>query len=161
MNPVLRIGLIIATIAVVIDQAFKIQMVEYMASHPYGIDVTSFFRLVMVWNSGVSFGMFAGGETTRWILIALSLAICLVLVVWMARATQKLLGYALGLVLGGALGNIIDRLHYGRVADFFDVDLIFMRWPAFNIADMAIVGGVLLMLVQSLFFDENSSKNEA
>ena len=161
MNPVLRIGLIIATIAVVIDQAFKIQMVEYMASHPYGIDVTSFFRLVMVWNSGVSFGMFAGGETTRWILIALSLAICLVLVVWMARATQKLLGYALGLVLGGALGNIIDRLHYGRVADFFDVDLIFMRWPAFNIADMAIVGGVLLMLVQSLFFDENSSKNKA
>jgi len=161
VNPVLRIGLIIATIAVVIDQAFKIQMVEYMASHPYGIDVTSFFRLVMVWNSGVSFGMFAGGETTRWILIALSLAICLVLVVWMARATQKLLGYALGLVLGGALGNIIDRLHYGRVADFFDVDLIFMRWPAFNIADMAIVGGVLLMLVQSLFFDENSSKNEA
>ncbi|MEP3244350.1 MAG: signal peptidase II [Sneathiella sp.] len=161
MNPILRIGLIIATIAVVVDQLFKIQMVEYMASYPYGIDVTSFFRLVMVWNSGVSFGMFAGGETTRWVLIVLSLAICLVLVVWLARATHKLLGYALGLVLGGALGNIIDRLHYGRVADFFDVDLVFMRWPAFNIADMAIVCGVILMLVQSLFFDENSSKKSS
>ncbi len=161
MNPILRTGLIIATVAVVVDQLFKIQMVEYMTSYPYGIDVTPFFRLVMVWNSGVSFGMFAGGETTRWVLIALSLAICLVLVIWMARATHKLLGYALGLVLGGALGNIIDRLHYGRVADFFDVDLVFMRWPAFNIADMAIVCGVILMLVQSLFFDENSSKKSS
>ncbi|WP_169544513.1 MULTISPECIES: signal peptidase II [Sneathiella] len=160
MNPVLRLGLIVATISVAIDQVFKIQMVEFMASHPYGIDVTSFFRLVMVWNSGVSFGMFAGGEVTRWILIGVSLLICLVLVIWMARTQDKLLGLSLGLVLGGALGNVIDRLHYGRVADFFDVDLIFMRWPAFNIADMCIVGGVLLMLVQSLFFDENSSKKD-
>lgn len=161
MNPVLRIGLIVATLCVVIDQAFKIQMVEYMAGHPYGIDVTSFFRLVMVWNSGVSFGMFAGGETTRWILIALSLTISVVLIVMMAKSDKKLLGYAIGLILGGALGNVIDRLHYGRVADFFDVDLILMRWPAFNIADVAIVCGVMLMLLETLFFDKNSSKKDA
>lgn len=160
MNPVLRIGLVVATICVIIDQAFKIPMVEYMAGHPYGIDVTSFFRLVMVWNSGVSFGMFAGGDTTRWILIGLSLVISAVLVVIMAKSDKKLQGYAFGLVLGGALGNVIDRIHYGRVADFFDVDLIFMRWPAFNIADMAIVCGVGLMLLESLFFDKNSSKNK-
>lgn len=161
MNPVLRNGLMIATLIVVIDQLFKIQMVEYMADHPFGIEVTSFFRLVMVWNSGVSFGMFAGGETTRWILIALSTAISLVLVVILAKSDKKLIGYAMGLVLGGAIGNIIDRLHYGRVADFFDVDLILMRWPAFNIADIAIVCGVILLLLENLFFDKKSSKNGA
>ncbi|MBL4907731.1 MAG: signal peptidase II [Sneathiella sp.] len=161
MNPVLRIGLVIATLIVIIDQAFKIQMVEYMANHPYGIEVTSFFRLVMVWNSGVSFGMFAGGDTTRWILISVSIIISIILVVVLAKSDKKMIGYAIGLVLGGAIGNIVDRLHYGRVADFFDVDLIFMRWPAFNIADIAIVCGVMLMLLENLFFDKNSSKNNA
>ncbi|MCG8492106.1 MAG: signal peptidase II [Sneathiellales bacterium] len=158
MSPILKTGLIIATLGVVADQVFKILMVDYMTAYPYGIEVTSFFRLVMVWNSGVSFGMFSGGETTRWILVGLSTLISLVLVVWLARATEKLLGYALGMILGGAIGNIVDRIHYGRVADFFDFDLYFMRWPAFNIADILIVCGVAVMLVQSLFFDENSSK---
>lgn len=158
MSPILKTGLIIATLGVIVDQIFKILMVDYMTAYPYGIEVTSFFRLVMVWNSGVSFGMFSGGETTRWILVGLSTLISLVLVVWLARAKEKLLGYALGMVLGGAMGNIIDRIHYGRVADFFDFDLYFMRWPAFNIADILIVCGVGVMLVQSLFFDENSSK---
>lgn len=161
MNSNLKLGLIVATIAVVIDQAFKIPMVEYMSAHPYGIDVTSFFRLVMVWNSGVSFGMFAGGETTRWILVGVSLVISVVLVVWLAKADKKLLGFALGLVLGGALGNVIDRIHYGRVADFFDVDLILMRWPAFNIADMAIVCGVILLLLENLFFEKKPTKNDS
>lgn len=160
MNPNLRLGLLIATLVVAADQIFKIQMVEYMANHPGGIDVTSFFRLVMVWNSGVSFGMFAGGDTTRWILVGLSVLISLVLVFMLAKADKKFLGYAFGLILGGAIGNIIDRIHYGRVADFFDVDLIFMRWPAFNIADMAIVCGVILMLLENLFFDQKSSKNK-
>ena len=158
MSPILKTGLIIAPLGVVADQVFKILMVDYMTAYPYGIEVTSFFRLVMVWNSGVSFGMFSGGETTRWILVGLSTLISLVLVVWLARATEKLLGYALGMILGGAIGNIVDRIHYGRVADFFDFDLYFMRWPAFNIADILIVCGVAVMLVQSLFFDENSSK---
>jgi len=158
VSPILKTGLIIATLGVIVDQVFKILMVEYMTAYPYGIEVTSFFRLVMVWNSGVSFGMFSGGETTRWILIGLSTFISLVLVVWLARAKERLLGYALGMILGGAIGNIIDRIHYGRVADFFDFDLYFMRWPAFNIADILIVCGVAVMLVQSLFFDENSSK---
>nr|WP_240953402.1 signal peptidase II [Sneathiella chinensis] len=150
--------MIVATVTVAIDQAFKIYMVDLMAGYPYGIKVTSFFNLVMVWNSGVSFGMFAGGETTRWLLIGLSLAISLVLVVWLARAHQKILGYGLGLILGGALGNVADRLHWGRVADFFDFDLIFMRWPAFNIADVAIVCGVILMLIENLFLEPKSTR---
>lgn len=161
MSAPFKLGLVLCILSVAIDQVFKIQMVDYMAAHPFGIEVTSFFRLVMVWNSGVSFGMFAGGETTRWILVGLSSAISLVLAVWMFKAERKFLGTGLGLVLGGAIGNIIDRIHFGKVADFFDFDLIFMRWPAFNIADVCIVVGVGILLVDSLFFDEKSSKNKS
>nr|WP_277348888.1 signal peptidase II [Sneathiella limimaris] len=145
---------------IAIDQAFKIYMVDFMANHPFGIEVTSFFRLVMVWNSGVSFGMFSGGETTRWILIGVSSCVTVGLLVWLTRVSQTFLAIGLGSVIGGAVGNIIDRIHFGKVADFFDFDLIFMRWPAFNIADMAIVFGVCVLLVDSLFFDDKSSKKE-
>ncbi|MBE7638496.1 signal peptidase II [Sneathiella sp. P13V-1] len=161
MSKPFKLGLIVAVISVAIDQIFKINMVEFMAGHPYGIEVTSFFRLVMVWNSGVSFGMFSGGEQTRLFLIAISTVISLILLVWLYRSDRKFLSTGIGLVLGGAVGNIIDRIHYGRVADFFDFDLYFMRWPAFNIADIAIVCGVAILLVDSLFFDEKSTKNEA
>jgi signal peptidase II len=156
-----RTGIAIALVVLIIDQVFKLYMVDYMTEHPFGIEVTSFFRLVMVWNSGVSFGMFAGGDTTRWILIAVSSAVSVGLLVWLLRASRIFLTAGLGLVLGGAIGNIIDRIHYGRVADFFDFDLIFMRWPAFNIADMAIVVGVIILMVDSLFFDEKSSKTDS
>jgi len=156
-----KVGLIVAILSVAIDQVFKINMVDYMASYPYGIEVTSFFRLVMVWNSGVSFGMFSGGETTRLFLIGISSIISVILLIWMYRSERRFLSTGIGLVLGGAIGNIIDRIHYGRVADFFDFDLYIMRWPAFNIADIAIVCGVAILLVDSLFFDEKSTKNEA
>ena len=69
-----------------------------------------------------------------------------------------MLATGLGLVLGGAIGNIIDRVRLGAVADFFDFDLIFMRWPAFNVADMAIVCGVILILLESLFQGRKSGK---
>ncbi len=161
MSKPFKLGLIVAIVSVAIDQIFKINMVEYMSSHPYGIEVTSFFRLVMVWNSGVSFGMFSGGDTTRLFLIGISSAISVILLIWLYRSDRKFLSTGIGLVLGGAVGNIIDRIHYGRVADFFDFDLYFMRWPAFNIADIAIVCGVAILLVDSLFFDEKSTKNEA
>ena len=160
MNKASQLGVAIAVFAIIIDQVFKLYMVDYMAGHPFGIEVTSFFRLVMVWNSGVSFGMFAGGDTTRWVLIGVSSLVSVVLLVWLLRVTRVFLATGLGLVLGGAIGNIIDRIHYGRVADFFDFDLIIMRWPAFNIADMAIVCGVIILMVDSLFFDEKSSKTE-
>lgn len=160
MSRASKFGIGLAILAVLIDQVFKLYMVDFMAGHPFGIEVTSFFRLVMVWNSGVSFGMFAGGETTRWILIGVSSLVSVALLIWMLRVSRLFLAIGLGLVLGGAVGNIIDRIHYGRVADFFDFDLVFMRWPAFNIADMAIVVGVIILMVDSLFFDGKSSKTD-
>jgi len=153
-----RLGIIIALLIVIVDQGSKLYLIDLMAAYPRGLEITPFFSLVMVWNYGVSFGMFAGGETTRWILIGITAAISVVVLVWLKNATNKLLSIGLGLVLGGAVGNIIDRVKYGAVADFFDFDLIFMRWPAFNVADMAIVCGVGLMLLENLFWGKKSDK---
>jgi signal peptidase II len=156
-----RLGIIIALLIVIVDQASKTYLIDLMTQHPAGIEVTSFFNLVMVWNRGVSFGMFAGGETTRWILVGVSVVISIVVLVWLTKATNRILTAGLGLVLGGAVGNIIDRINYGAVADFFDFDLVFMRWPAFNVADMAIVCGVGLLLLENLFWSKNSDKIDA
>ncbi|MEX1035457.1 MAG: signal peptidase II [Sneathiella sp.] len=152
-----RLGLIVAAIIITVDQASKLYLIDLMARHPGGIEVTSFFNLVMVWNRGVSFGMFAG-DNMRWILVAITTVISVIVFLWLRKATNRMLAAGLGLVLGGAIGNIIDRVRLGAVADFFDFDLVFMRWPAFNVADMSIVCGVILILLENLFQGRNSDK---
>jgi signal peptidase II len=153
----LRLGLIVASVIIAVDQVSKMYLIDLMARYPHGIEVTSFFNLVMVWNRGVSFGMFAG-DNMRWILVAVAVVISIVVFFWLRKATNRMLSIGLGLVLGGAIGNIIDRIRFGAVADFFDFDLIFMRWPAFNVADMAIVVGVIVILFENLFQGHNSDK---
>ncbi|MZR29265.1 signal peptidase II [Sneathiella litorea] len=152
-----RLGLFIASIIIAVDQISKMYLIDLMARHPGGIEVTSFFNLVMVWNRGVSFGMFAG-DNMRWILVAVASVISVVVFFWLRKATNQILSIGLGLVLGGAIGNIIDRIRFGAVADFFDFDLIIMRWPAFNVADMAIVVGVIAILLENLFQGRKSGK---
>jgi signal peptidase II len=156
----LRLGLIVAAMIIAVDQVSKMYLIDLMARYPHGIEVTSFFNLVMVWNRGVSFGMFAG-DNIRWILVAVAVVISIVVFFWLRKATNRMLSIGLGLVLGGAIGNIIDRIRFGAVADFFDFDLIFMRWPAFNVADMAIVVGVIVILFENLFQGHNSDKLSA
>ncbi|MCC3303454.1 signal peptidase II [Sneathiella sp. HT1-7] len=156
----LRLGLIVAAMIIAVDQVSKMYLIDLMARYPHGIEVTSFFNLVMVWNRGVSFGMFAG-DNMRWILVAVAVVISIVVFFWLRKATNRMLSIGLGLVLGGAIGNIIDRIRFGAVADFFDFDLIFMRWPAFNVADMAIVVGVIVILFENLFQGHNSDKLSA
>ena len=119
--------------------------------HP-PIEVTPFFNLVMVWNTGVSFGLFASdSEAGRWALIALACAISAGLAWWVRTVTTPLLAGSIGAVVGGAIGNVVDRLVYGAVADFFDVHAFGYHWPAFNIADSAIVVGVGLILYDGMF----------
>ncbi len=112
------------------------------------IEVTSFFRLVMVWNKGISFGMLNQGESFMpWLLMAVAIAIS----VWLcALARASTIAYervAYGLIIGGALGNVIDRLRFRAVADFFYFHIGDLGWPAFNIADAAICIGVGLLLL--------------
>lgn len=115
------------------------------------IELTSFFNLVMVWNFGVSFGLFASGaDLMPYVLVAVSLLISGLLIAWVWRGASRLAALSVGMVVGGALGNVIDRLRFGAVADFLDFHVAGWHWPAFNVADACIVVGVGLLLLDGL-----------
>nr|WP_114395433.1 signal peptidase II [Oleisolibacter albus] len=114
--------------------------------------ITGFFNLVMAWNRGVSFGLFAHeADFMPYVLIAMALVISAVLVVWLQRTQQLFQAVSIGLVIGGALGNVIDRVRFGAVADFLDFHIAGWHWPAFNVADSCIVVGVVLLVAEGLF----------
>lgn len=118
---------------------------------PRVIPVLPFFNLVLVWNPGVSFGMFGDGSIGAWGLVLLAAGIVAALLWWLRKADTTLSIVSLGLVIGGAIGNVIDRLIHGAVVDFLDLHVAGWHWPAFNIADSAITIGVVLLLAESLF----------
>ncbi|MDX6751577.1 signal peptidase II [Geminicoccaceae bacterium 1502E] len=116
------------------------------------IAVTPFFNLVLVGNRGISFGLFSTGSLAgSWFLVVMTLAIGVALLLWYRREPRSLPRFALVLVLGGAVGNLIDRLRFGAVVDFLDFHLQGYHWPAFNVADCAIVVGAALLMVDGLF----------
>lgn len=116
------------------------------------IQVTDNFDIVMAWNKGVSYGLFQA-ETTAGIifLVTFALAIVIGLGLWLAKAENKVLAVAIGLIIGGALGNVLDRLIYGAVADFFSFHAFGFYWYIFNVADIWIAVGVGLILIESFF----------
>ncbi len=118
--------------------------------------VTSFFNLVLVYNPGASFSFLAdAGGWQRWFFVVLALVISAWLLVMLRRhAQERLMPMALALVLGGAVGNVIDRLRFGAVVDFLDFHVAGWHWPAFNVADSAITVGVILLLWQQLTHKE-------
>jgi signal peptidase II len=158
MNVTRGIGLLVAVLVFLIDQGTK-----YLVTHTLGLswegayqEVFSFFDLRYVENIGVSLGLMrASNEVMRWGLVALTSAIAAGVVWWMLRERKLPDVAALGLVLGGALGNILDRIRLGFVVDF--ADLHFGTWRpflVFNVADAAITIGVLILLIRALFFGE-------
>ncbi len=105
------------------------------------------FYLTMVWNQGVSFGLLrADQDLGRWLLVAFSVLVAIALAIWARRGDRTLMALALGLVMGGAIGNAIDRARFGAVVDFIDVSRLYFPW-VFNIADAAISVGVVLLLL--------------
>ena len=118
------------------------------------IEVASFFDLTMVWNRGISFGIGQSEGIMRWVLVLMTTAIAIGFTVWLFKATRRFTGIALALVVGGAFGNVIDRVRFGAVVDFFDFSGIFRPYffnYVFNVADAAIsVGAVLLFVDQFL-----------
>lgn len=144
----LKLGLSIAFLAFAADQVSKWVILNHVMTPPQVIPITGFFNMVLGHNTGVSFGLF--GDAPPWVLIAFALAIVAGLFVWMKRADNRLTAVSLGLIVGGALGNLVDRLQHGAVTDFLDFYVAAYHWPAFNLADMAIVGGAALMVLESL-----------
>jgi signal peptidase II len=141
----------LSLLVIILDQVSKLAIAGSMQLFQ-SIPIMPFFKLTYVHNTGAAFSFLSeAGGWQRWFFAALALVISGVIAVWLARLKhhETLLAVALSLVLGGAIGNLIDRLVYGYVIDFLDVYYQTWHWPAFNIADSAITLGVILMLVES------------
>jgi signal peptidase II len=157
MTPHLRPGIIAAVAVLVADQASKLWLLfVFDIARRGAVSVTPFFDLVLAWNTGISYGWFqtesAAGQA---ILLAIKAVAVIVLAIWMARSQTRMATIALGLIIGGAIGNAIDRFAYGAVVDFalFHVHIggKDLHWYVFNLADTAIVAGVAALLYDSLF----------
>jgi signal peptidase II len=151
-----------ALITLVLDQASKLYLL-FVADLPLHepMVLSSFIELIMVWNRGISYGLFQQHtEWGRWLLIVLSGAAAIGLTCWLWRVNTWVLGISLALILGGAIGNMIDRIAYGAVFDFIHFHVGTFSWYVFNIADAAIVAGVIGLVYDSLILERRRVKNE-
>ena len=148
----LRLGLFAAAVVLVLDQLSKWWIRVVVMDPPRTIEATPFFNLVYARNTGVSFSMFrADSQVGQWMLSGLALAIVAGLLVWMRRLRRRWPVIALGLIVGGAVGNVVDRLRLGFVFDFLDFYWNGYHFAAFNLADTAISIGVAMLLIDGLF----------
>lgn len=153
-----RQGLGLAALVIVLDQISKWWILTDVMNPPRVIEVLPFANVVLVWNRGVSFGLFnTASDYGPWILSGLAIAISIVLLIWLWRGTERIVGLGIGLILGGAIGNVVDRLIHGAVVDFVDLHAGGAHWPAFNVADSAITVGAVLLVLDSLFHRDKSS----
>ena len=140
--------LFITSLVIVFDQVSKWLMVSWLSLYETVV-VMPYFNLTMAHNEGAAFSFLAqAGGWQRWFFIGLALIISVVLFVWLAKLkpTEKLEAISLSLILGGAIGNLIDRISYGYVVDFIDLHIGHNHWPVFNIADSAICIGAILLI---------------
>lgn len=151
-----RVGLVTAVAAVALDQASKLWLLfafDIAARQP--VHLTRFLALVLVWNKGISYGLLQHhGPLGQWALLAVKAVAVVALWIWLSRSGSRLTAVALGLIIGGAIGNGIDALAYGAVADFVLFHITAATWSfnwyVFNLADVAIVAGVIGLLYESL-----------
>lgn len=160
-----ELGLASAAAALAVDQGSKLLMLYVLhfieMSPGDGVSVLPFFNLVMVWNPGVSYGLFpAHGPLGTALLAVFSLGAVAALTWWLWGTKRRILAIGLGLVIGGALGNLIDRLVYGKVADFFHFYAHGYDWYVFNLADCAISVGVVALLYDAVLRPEAMGTDE-
>lgn len=151
------LGLFLAVLVFTLDQLSKYYVLQFIIENHGTYTVCSHFNLVAAFNKGVSFSMFDGGGLWgRIILIVFALAVILFLLHWMVTETSKFIQISLGLIIGGAMGNVFDRLLTGAVFDFLDFHAGTYHWPAFNMADTFICIGALFIVFKTLL---NKNKN--
>jgi len=121
------------------------------------VELLPFFNFTMVWNEGISFGLLQSGNP--WPLIVISVIISVFFAIWIFRSHKWIEVIPLSMVIGGAIGNIIDRLHFGAVADFLDFHINGWHYPSFNLADSFITVGIVILVGYSLFFDHSDKKD--
>jgi signal peptidase II len=153
IGPFYALGLTVAAVTLAADQASKL-FVLYGIRLRFGdvVTVTPFLDLILAMNRGISYGLLPQDrEFGRWILVMVNLAAAGLFMLWLRRARSGLFAAAVGLLVGGALGNAIDRAAYGAVVDFISLHALEWRWFVFNIADAAIVAGVIGLLYDALY----------
>jgi signal peptidase II len=157
-GPLTRFGLVAALIVAVLDQALKLWLLWVFDLGARGaVRLTPFLDFILVWNRGISYGLFQQqGPFGQWLLFAIKIIAVILLWIWLSRARSRLVALALGLIIGGALGNAVDRvIHDGAVVDFASFHVTTatwsFRWYVFNLADATIVAGVVGLLYESLF----------
>lgn len=145
-------GCLVGLAGFAVDRAHKWWMINvYDIASRGRVEVTSFFDLVMAWNQGVSYGLFEAQTATGVAVLAgFAIAVIIGLGLWLARVEYRVTALAIGLILGGALGNVYDRIFYGAVADFFSFHAFGFYWYIFNIADVWIALGVGLIILESV-----------
>ncbi|CTQ61037.1 signal peptidase II [Roseibium album] len=150
---------VVALAGLVLDQVSKLWLLYGFELGTNGpVELFPVLEFVLVWNRGVSYGLFQqDGDTGRWLLAGLTVAITIGLWVWSARCQTKLVAFALALVIGGAIGNGIDRIAYGAVVDFVHFHVGTFSWYVFNLADVWIVAGVVALLYDSFRIGPNSA----
>ena len=163
-GPLSRFGLAVALACAAADQALKLWLI-FVFDLRVGkrVEFPPYFDLVLVWNEGISYGLFPQrGPFGQWALLALMLIAVMLLWIWLARASSRLIALSVGLIIGGAIGNGIDRLHWPGVMDFLLLYLtlggIRYEWFAFNLADAVIVAGVAGLLCETLFAHDSAAK---
>ncbi len=159
-QPMSRFGLLVAAIVLVLDQASKAWILDGLRLHEVGrIELSPVFDLSFVRNYGVSFGMLqAESDAARWGLVLLSAVISCVFFWWLRTADRRLTALSLGLVIGGAIGNVIDRVRFGYVVDFLDFQGLFFPW-VFNVADAAITIGAGALILDFFLHGEARPKS--
>lgn len=147
-------------ILIFLDQVTKWWIINYIMQPIKILPITPFFNIVLTWNSGISFGIFSNqGSFSVIILSTLATLIVFFLAVWLMKAENKKLIIGLICIIGGAIGNIIDRVYHGAVIDFLDFHIKSYHWPAFNVADSCIFIGATLIILDSLFPDKKEEAN--
>lgn len=151
--------LCILGVVIIVDFVTKEWALSTLFVPEISIMVTSFFHFTPVWNPGISFGLFSDSPVTGYVIPALAVFVVIWLYIQLATLTP-LQRICAGLIAGGAIGNVIDRLRFGKVVDFLDFHLYGYHWPAFNIADAAISIGVALWICSTLYaFKQQKRQN--
>jgi len=145
------IGMYLAALIALLDQGSKWWILNYVMNPPRVIPVTPFLNLILHRNKGITFGLFNSGHPwLSYVFMGAAVLILLFLLDWLIKTSSVVAGVGISLVMGGALGNLIDRVNYGAVLDFLDFHAFGYHWYAFNIADASIVCGVGLLLLENL-----------
>ena len=144
------LGLTVALAVVILDHCSKYYILWFLQENAY-VPFGDYFNIVRAWNTGVSFSMLNDyGNVGAWMLSALAAGIVVMLFYWLKKEDNRAVQLALGLIMGGAVGNIVDRVRFGAVFDFLDFHVVDWHWPAFNVADSCICIGAAIIVWEAL-----------